>query len=134
MKLEILFIGIGGDGVLTIANILANAFIKKNYNVSFYPFYGSEQRGGEVCCTLKVDDKNDIVNPILSSPDFYLVLNDKFLEKYKCFGSENAKYIYVDDMNRTLKNKNIILLREFVEKYDIIELDILEEVISERFK
>lgn len=134
MKLEIFFIGIGGDGVLTIAKILASAFIKKNYNVSVYPFYGSEQRGGEVCCVLKVDDEDEIVNPILTSPNFYIILNDKFLEKYKIFENETSKYLYVEDEYKNQKNKNVMLLRKFVNEYNIIENSILEEAISERFK
>ena len=134
MKLEIFFIGIGGDGVLTIAKILASAFIKKNYNVSVYPFYGSEQRGGEVCCVLKVDDEDEIVNPILTSPNFYIVLNDKFLEKYKIFENETSKYLYVEDEYKNQKNKNVMLLRKLVNEYNIIENSILEEAISERFK
>ena len=46
MKKELLFSGIGGQGVITLGEALCDAAIKAGFNVTFVPFYGQEKRGG----------------------------------------------------------------------------------------
>lgn len=52
MKYELLFSGIGGQGVITLGETLCDAAIKAGYNVTFVPFYGQEKRGGRTMCNL----------------------------------------------------------------------------------
>ena len=41
MKKELLFSGIGGQGIMNLGEILCAAAIKAGYNVTFSPVYGA---------------------------------------------------------------------------------------------
>jgi len=49
MRHELLFSGIGGQGVMVLGESLCAAAIKEGYMVTFAPFYGQEKRGGSGC-------------------------------------------------------------------------------------
>ena len=133
MTKEIFILGIGGQGALTIGDILMIASQKLSYSASFYPFYGSQMRGGESGCIIKVDTKgNDIINPTINSPDYYLILNDKFFDKYKIFKNENSKIYNIESNND--KNSNLKLLKKFIDDNDLFNDDIIIESIKEKFK
>lgn len=133
MKREIFIIGIGGEGALTIGEIILIAANEKQYAVSFYPFYGSQMRGGESGCIIKVDTENDeIVNPTINSPNDVLVLNDKFYEKYESFISNGAK-IY-KSLETNDKNKNLKLLKKYIVDSEIFDNEIVIESIKTKFK
>lgn len=112
MLKEILFLGIGGDGVQLISNLLSNAVNDLNYKVSNFYIYGSQVRGGESTVVIKISDE-EIINPIYSSPDFVVVLNDTYIDKYKEDFNKNTKIIKIDD-EKVLKNKNILILSKLV--------------------
>ena len=133
MTREIFILGIGGQGAQTIGDILLIAAKNKGYGASFYPFYGSQMRGGESGCIVKVDtDGNDIINPTINSPDIFLILNDKFFDKYKIFEHDNSKYYKIESIND--KNLNLKLLKKYIDDSDIFNDDIIIEALKERFK
>ena len=51
---DIYFVGVGGQGVLTIGEIIAEAAFRKNIPVNFYPTKGMAQRGGFVKAQLRL--------------------------------------------------------------------------------
>lgn len=133
MKREIFIIGIGGEGALTIGEILLIAANEKEYAVSFYPFYGSQMRGGESGCIIKVDTENDeIVNPTINKPEDILVLNDKFYEKYEKFINDDTKVYKTTSGND--KNKNLRLLKKYIDGSEIFDNEIIIESIKTKFK
>ena len=78
--------GFGGQGVLLAGEVLANAFMLAGKNVTWYPSYGAEMRGGTVNCEIVMsDDEVSEVNK--SDADFIVALNqasfDRFLSKIK---------------------------------------------------
>lgn len=52
--LDIYIVGVGGQGVLTIAEIITEASYKKGLPVNFYPTKGMAQRGGFVKAQLRL--------------------------------------------------------------------------------
>ena len=62
MKTSILLAGVGGQGVITAANILANAVLKDGYNVITSELHGMAQRGGDVKCAVRI---GDVYSPII---------------------------------------------------------------------
>ena len=54
MEENFIFAGFGGQGVLLAGKILANAFMLEGKNVTWYPSYGAEMRGGTVNCEIVV--------------------------------------------------------------------------------
>jgi indolepyruvate ferredoxin oxidoreductase beta subunit len=51
---DIYFVGVGGQGVLTIGEIIAEAAYRKGIPVNFYPTKGMAQRGGFVKAQLRL--------------------------------------------------------------------------------
>ena len=56
--------GFGGQGVLSLGVMLANMARLRNFNVSWMPSYGPEQRGGAACCAVTVS-RGAIPSPII---------------------------------------------------------------------
>jgi indolepyruvate ferredoxin oxidoreductase beta subunit len=54
MKYDILLVGVGGQGILTIGEILASAAAEKGLPVNFFPSRGMAQRGGFVKAQLRL--------------------------------------------------------------------------------
>ena len=106
---------------------------KLSYSASFYPFYGSQMRGGESGCIVKIDTSGgDIINPTINSPDYFLILNDKFFEKYERFKNQNSKIYNIESNND--KNINLKLLKKFVDDTNIFNDNNIIEALKERFK
>ena len=59
--------GFGGQGVLSMGLILAEAACKARRHVSWYPSYGPEQRGGTSNCTVVISGE------MIGSPVVYTV-------------------------------------------------------------
>ncbi len=74
MLAKIMFAGSGGQGVLTIGNVLGNAAMSEDYHVVYLPSYGAAMRGGTANCTLSISDE-EIASPVVSSPDFVVAMN-----------------------------------------------------------
>lgn len=82
MAKEIICAGFGGQGVLTAGMLLINAGMEQGQNVTFYPSYGSEMRGGTANCTVKVSEKL-IASPTTKHPDIALTMNTPAVEKFE---------------------------------------------------
>lgn len=74
MTHDVYMTGFGGQGVLMIGNLLAYAGILEGKNVSYYPSYGVEKRGGAANCTVVVSD-GDIGSPVIGAPSAGMILN-----------------------------------------------------------
>ena len=89
MEKNFIFAGFGGQGVLLAGTILANAFMLEGRNVTWYPCYGAEMRGGTVNCEIVVSD-TEVSSEHKQNADFALVLNqqsfDKFVKRVKSGG------------------------------------------------
>ncbi|MHA1480230.1 MAG: indolepyruvate oxidoreductase subunit beta [Candidatus Thorarchaeota archaeon] len=57
--------GVGGQGVLTLAEILAKAALADSHNVRVGEIHGMAQRGGHVVCTVRIGEgaKGPIIDP-----------------------------------------------------------------------
>ncbi len=52
--LDVFLIGVGGQGLLTIGEVVADAAVALDLPVSFYPYKGMAQRGGQVRAQLRL--------------------------------------------------------------------------------
>ena len=68
--------GTGGQGVLLIGNLLAYAADEDGLQVSSFPVYSPEVRGGSTTTTLVVSD-GAVGSPICGSPAVVLVMDQK---------------------------------------------------------
>jgi 2-oxoisovalerate ferredoxin oxidoreductase beta subunit len=78
---EFKFCGFGGQGILSLGLVLAHAGNDAGKNVSWFPSYGPEQRGGTASCSVVLTDK-DIGSPTVDKPDVLVAMNQPSLEKF----------------------------------------------------
>jgi len=81
MRNDLFIAGYGGQGVLLAGNLLSYAAIHEGLNVSFFPSYGVEKRGGAAMCTLVFSD-GDTGSPVVGRPSVSLILNQLSFDKY----------------------------------------------------
>lgn len=78
----ILIAGSGGQGVLFLGKLLAEGAMLGGKNVTWFPSYGAEMRGGTANCTVVVSDEM-IGSPILRNPDVLVVMNEASKDKFE---------------------------------------------------
>ena len=81
-KTEILLAGFGGQGIMLMGKLLAQAGLASRKNVTWMPSYGAEVRGGTAYSMTKISDK-EISNPIITVPDILVAMNEPSLVKYE---------------------------------------------------
>ncbi len=76
------FAGFGGQGVLSMGTILAYAAMKEGKEVTWFPSYGPEMRGGTANCMVNISDE-EISSPIVNDYDLAMVFNLPSLRKFE---------------------------------------------------
>ncbi|MBW1682179.1 MAG: 2-oxoacid:acceptor oxidoreductase family protein [Deltaproteobacteria bacterium] len=84
-----IFAGFGGQGVLLMGYVLSHGALHKGLNVTYFPSYGAEMRGGTANCTVTLSDKK-IASPVASRPDVVVAMNGPSLEKFEPTVVENG--------------------------------------------
>jgi 2-oxoglutarate ferredoxin oxidoreductase subunit gamma len=75
------FAGFGGQGVLFIGKVLAQAGMLDKQQVTWFPAYGPEMRGGTANCSVVISTKR-IGSPTVGKPDIALVMNEASYHKF----------------------------------------------------
>jgi 2-oxoglutarate ferredoxin oxidoreductase subunit gamma len=78
MTEKTLFAGFGGQGIVSLGMIWVYCGMKEGKNVTFFPFYGAEKRGGIARAGVIVSDE-EIASPLVTYPDSALVMNSDSL-------------------------------------------------------
>lgn len=79
---EVICSGIGGQGVLVAGMIIADAAMEEGKQVSWYPSYGFEMRGGAANCEIKFDD-GEIPSPFCREADILYTLDEGAIDRYE---------------------------------------------------
>jgi len=75
------FAGFGGQGVLFIGKVLAQAGMMAKQQVTWIPAYGPEMRGGTANCSVIISSKK-IGSPTVGRPDIAIVMNEASYLKF----------------------------------------------------
>ena len=100
---DVIIAGFGGQGVMLIGNLLAQAGMEHGLNVTFIPVYGAEMRGGTANCTV-VMDEHAIGSPLVRRPLSTIILNQPSLEKFQPRLAEGGVQI----VNSSLVEKSVL--------------------------
>ena len=76
MRSEVFMAGTGGQGVLLIGQLLTQAASEMGLQVSYFPIYSPEVRGGSTTCTVVVSD--GVVGSPISGRPASMLLMDQF--------------------------------------------------------
>lgn len=82
MDSNVLIAGFGGQGVLFIGQLFANACMNEGLNVTWFPAYGAEMRGGTVNCTVCMSDE-EVACAYVDKPTNVIALNAPSFERFE---------------------------------------------------
>ena len=155
---EIIFAGFGGQGILSMGQIIAYSAMIEEKEVSWMPSYGPEMRGGTANCIVIVSDSR-ISSPIVTTFDSAIVLNQPSLDKFENAIKPGGLLMYeesaiISPPTRTdieimsipaneealklnlKKAANMILVGAFLEKRPLVKIEniltALKKVLPER--
>ena len=157
---DLIIAGFGGQGIIFTGKLLSYAGLREGKEVTFFPSYGAEMRGGTANCTVVVSD-SPISSPIVSSPKNAIMMSYpsylKFFPKVSSGGRAVINSSLVSDKGgredveviRIPANEiaeeigspriaNMVILGAWIEKSGILSLEslvlCLEQVISKSKK
>ena len=96
MKKSIVICGVGGQGIITTANIIAKSALKEGYNVIMSELHGMAQRGGNVECTVRI---GNVFSPIIRDFSADAILSFEPLEALRNLKKVRKDGIVLTDIN-----------------------------------
>ena len=155
MQNEVQFAGFGGQGIMLMGQILAEAAMQQGHEVVWIPSYGPEMRGGTAYCTVVISDR-PIGSPIIRNPRHLVAMNRPSLEKFaptvKPGGTIfiNSSILSIDagrddvdvikvpiiEIAKELGNvrtANIIALAAFVSRSQVVDFELLRKSVRTKF-
>jgi 2-oxoisovalerate ferredoxin oxidoreductase beta subunit len=88
--------GFGGQGVLLLGEVLAEAGLDAGLEVSWLPSYGPEMRSGTSNCHVRVS-REPIDSPLVTVPNFLVAMNEPSLRKFDLSVKPGGWVIYNGD-------------------------------------
>lgn len=85
--------GEGGQGVQSVAEILAEAAYNQNKQTIYIPNFGLEQRGGVSIAFIQVSDKR-IGAPKFFKADIVVALSERAVERTTIYSDNNTIFVY----------------------------------------
>jgi len=107
MHHEILIGGFGGQGILFLGRVLATAGMLEGHEVSWFPSYGPEMRGGTASCTVIISAE-EIGATVTDHPDICIVMNEPSFRRFSPLVKEGGLLVI-----------NSSLIRENCSRQDI---------------
>jgi len=95
--------GYGGQGMYACGQILSHTAMTQGYNVTCFPSYGAEVRGGAVACQVVISEK-PVGSPVIKRADIVVVCSQPAYDKFYNNMGEGTLVIYNTAMVQ-LKNK-----------------------------
>ena len=79
---KLLIAGHGGQGIIFMGTLLAHAAMVEGKEVTFFPSYGAEMRGGTANASVILSTRR-IASPIVEEPDILIALNEPSLLRFE---------------------------------------------------
>lgn len=154
MNKEMIFAGFGGQGVMLMGQIIAYAGMMEGQQVSWFPAYGPEMRGGTANCSVIIGDEQ-VGTPIVTEPGVIVAMNLPSLDKFEPLLSVDgsllinsslierkphrtdvkAYFIPCNDIAKELGNlkvANMVMVGAIVAASRAVSIDSVLEIISKK--
>lgn len=150
---KIIVAGFGGQGVLSLGQLLAYSAMYEDQYATWLPSYGPEMRGGTANCSVVIDAQKPIASPIIAVADTLIAMNKPSLDKFqmnvregglviinsslisdKC-ANDKVKAIYVD-ANRIAhemgnnKASNLVILGAYIKASGLFPKEVILSTIE----
>jgi 2-oxoglutarate ferredoxin oxidoreductase subunit gamma len=152
---EVTFSGIGGKGVLTLGQILAEAGMQIYKNVSYFPNYSPAMRGGESESTVIFSD-DLIPSPLIFNPMHAIVMDPASFTTFE-MRLKSGGVLFCDDTIISAKGErndievfhvpasekaielgdlqvaNMVLLGAYAGKIESVPVGMIERALTKKF-
>jgi 2-oxoglutarate ferredoxin oxidoreductase subunit gamma len=81
LDFSVIIAGFGGQGILSGGKFIATAALFENREVSWFPSYGPEMRGGTANCNVVISD-SPIGSPVINEADALIAMNGPSLDRF----------------------------------------------------
>ncbi len=81
MENRIIIAGSGGQGILFSGKLIAYAGMLEGKEVTWFPSYGAEIRGGTANCTVIVSEEM-IGSPVIRNPNILIIMNEASYNRF----------------------------------------------------
>lgn len=156
MQRRILCAGFGGQGVLAMGQMITYAGMVEGKEVSWYPSYGPEMRGGSANCSVVISD-DPVGAPNVDIATDMIVMNQPSFDKFKDKVSEGGNLFINTSLIDTkgyendkiniyqvpvsgkaqelgnIKMANMVMLGSFLEVTNLLKLDSIIEAFTKVF-
>ncbi len=85
--------GFGGQGVLSLGMMIAQAGLAAHRQVTWFPSYGPEQRGGTANCSVVVSEQ-EVGSPYVSTPNVLIAMNQPSVERFAADVAPGGTILY----------------------------------------
>ncbi len=153
---RIIFAGFGGQGVMSMGQMLAYSGMIEHKNVTWCPSYGPEMRGGTANCSVVISDEligspiitNDATALIaMNAPSLTkfedslisgstLIINSSLIETKAKRSDLNVYYIEANKIAAEVgnpKSANMVMLGALVSATNLVKLETIEEAFLKVF-
>jgi 2-oxoisovalerate ferredoxin oxidoreductase beta subunit len=107
VDLRVRIAGFGGQGVLLLGEMLAEAGLHAGLEVSWLPSYGPEMRSGTSNCHVRLS-REPVDSPLVTSPNVLLAMNEPSLKKFAAAVQPGGWILYNGDVYPAECNRNDI--------------------------
>lgn len=156
MMHQIVIAGFGGQGVMTMGQLLTYAGMLEGKEVSWLPSYGPEMRGGTANCHVIITDEGAVGSPIVTDATAVMVMNRPSLAKFEPLTvpgglllinaslvtdkpkREDIEVLYVpaneiaDELGDT-RVANMVMLGAYLKKTGAVTADSIEKALHKAF-
>lgn len=130
-EFNIVIAGIGGQGVITLANIIAEAAFLEGYDVKTSELHGLAQRGGSIQSHVRFGEK--IYSPLVLKGEAHLVIGLELLEALRAcnYGSKEAKTVFLVDnykvipLSVSVLGEKYLTLKKIVKKLKLFSKKVI---------
>ena len=82
MTERVIMAGFGGQGMMMLGKLVAGVAMRAGRQVTFFPSYGAEVRGGTAHCHVVISDE-PIYSPIVEEADALIIMNQPSYDKFR---------------------------------------------------
>ena len=110
MTERIIIAGSGGQGIMLLGKILAQAAMREDKFVTWLPAYGPEVRGGAAHCMVAISDA-EIGSPYIDKADTLIIMNQPSLAKFKNRIKDNGLMVINSSLARPDNNIKVKIVK-----------------------
>jgi 2-oxoglutarate ferredoxin oxidoreductase subunit gamma len=148
----VIIAGSGGQGIMLLGKVLAEAAMLEDRFVTWLPSYGAEVRGGTAHCMVVVSDK-EIGSPYIAQADSLIIMNAPSIERFKTRVKKSSLWVINSSLAKpdkieggvilqhpftdlalglgNIKVANMLALGCFLKHKQLVRLDTVSSVIKE---